>query len=101
MLIIEILHDLRYQNQRNSGSIVYIGSYRIYIISSRSEVWAPELGPDLSPRLEVWAFVYGIMGVQVYGYRFGPDGGPILATRPDVRRRMSPTLVASSRWNIA
>ena len=33
----EILHDLMYQNQRNSGSIVYMRSCRVYIFINSAE----------------------------------------------------------------
>ena len=39
LLMIEILHDFRYQNHRSSGSIVYIASCRVSIITG---TWAPE-----------------------------------------------------------
>ena len=34
LLMIETLHDLIYENLRNSGSMAYIGSCRFYIIST-------------------------------------------------------------------
>ena len=36
LLMIEILHDLKYNNPRNSGNTVHMGSCRIYIINSIS-----------------------------------------------------------------
>ena len=37
LLMIEILHDVTYQNPRNYGSLVYMGSCKIFTMSKRNK----------------------------------------------------------------
>ena len=55
LLMIEILHDLRYQNLWNTGSMVYRGSCRIAILNSIT----PWEGYELPTWGFFWSFAQG------------------------------------------